>query len=361
MSDLQLYDATPVDAWDTRKRALFKAQLAPEISDTELDFFQSYCQSKRLDPFAGEVFAVMRWDGKLNRNKLTIQVGIDGFRSMAEETGEYDGSTLPIWCDRDCNWTDVWTSNEPPFACKVGVRRKGFSNVQYVIGRYSAYVQTSGKDNKTAHMWEKRGPEQLAKCVEACALRMAFPRRLGGIYTIEEMAQAENERPYVEAEARTASVSEEHTTEKPTTPRLPVASTPPAHTPAMTDAEATTKITAHVKNIGIEHTAFVAFMRGNNNKLPGGFASRQDLLSALVSEDHPVCIDLLKQQWSATHAFPGNSDDLDTVYRETLRTFDVDPETASVKEQYRMWINNRATFNAALLSNSEQVPETAIA
>ena len=38
-------------------------------------------------------------------------------------------------------------------------------------------------------------PETMIKKVaEAAALRMAFPNELGGVYTQEEMAQAENER-----------------------------------------------------------------------------------------------------------------------------------------------------------------------
>lgn len=177
---------------------IIKEQLAPGISDGELAHFIQVCRHKGLDPLAREIHAVMRYDNETQRKKLTIQVGIDGFRSLAEDTGEYDGSTPPQWCGKDANWRDVWIDDDPPVACKVGARRKGFTDVQWAIGRYSAYVQTN-KDGSPNSMWKKRGPEQLAKCIEACALRMAFPRKLGGLYTHEEMAQADNETAYKES------------------------------------------------------------------------------------------------------------------------------------------------------------------
>jgi hypothetical protein len=43
-------------------------------------------------------------------------------------------------------------------------------------------------------MWKKMPETMLEKCCEAKALRMAFPDFLGGVYTQEEMEQAEEGR-----------------------------------------------------------------------------------------------------------------------------------------------------------------------
>lgn len=189
--------------WDQDQNEVIMNTLAPGISSGELKLFAMVCKETGLDPFSRQIYAVMRYDAESGRKKMTIQVGIDGYRSMADDTGEYDATTAPQWCGTDGVWRDIWLEKTNPAAARIGVRRKGFSDIVWAIARWDAYVQLA-KGNVPNRMWAQRGPEQLAKCAESLALRMAFPKKLGGLYTEDEMAQADNEprTPVVASVAR---------------------------------------------------------------------------------------------------------------------------------------------------------------
>ena len=62
--------------------------------------------------------------------------------------------------------------------------RKGFNEPLWAVAKFDSY-------NATTPIWRKMPDTMIAKCAEALALRKAFPNDLSGIYTTEEMEQAE--------------------------------------------------------------------------------------------------------------------------------------------------------------------------
>ncbi|MBP7973469.1 MAG: phage recombination protein Bet, partial [Candidatus Nanopelagicales bacterium] len=164
--------------WTDPQKAMLVAAGVKPANHAQALVFLNYCTKTGLDPFTKQIYLA----------NGAIIVGIDGLRLLAARTGEFRGTTTPLWCDDNGEWHDVWVANTPPVAAKVGVMRAGFDQPVFGVVMWTEFGGKGGT-------WGKMPAHMLSKVAESHALRKAFPAEMSGLYTSDEMAQADRPAP----------------------------------------------------------------------------------------------------------------------------------------------------------------------
>jgi len=153
---------------------LIKKTVAIGATTDELKLFLYTANRVGLDPLTRQIHFVKRG------TRGVIQTGIDGYRAIAERTKELAGID-------DATFDDE-TQPVPGKATVTVWRMVAGQRVAFTASaRWTEYCPAAPND----FMWKKMPYLMLAKCAESLALRKAFPNDLSGIYTNEEMSQAE--------------------------------------------------------------------------------------------------------------------------------------------------------------------------
>jgi len=165
------------------QKDLIKRTVADGCTDDELALFLYQCERSGLDPFSRQIHMIKRG------NKATIQTGSDGYRAIAERTGKYAGNDEYLYNGGQTEYELLAKGDRQPKVATACVK-KIVSGVVCEFKASASWLEYCPK-GKQDYMWNKMPYLMLGKCAEALALRKAFPNDLSGIYTDDEMSQAD--------------------------------------------------------------------------------------------------------------------------------------------------------------------------
>ncbi len=214
MTTKELTIAEGQDGFNDRQVAALHQLGVENASPADLDIFFHQCQRTGLDPFARQIYMISRRSKDYRTGeyvtKQTIQTGIDGFRLIARRAADRRQETFSmddvLWAGPNGDWHDLWIWDRPPLAAKVTVHvgEAHFS----AVAATREYMPTDRNGNPTGQ-WRSMPAVMIAKCAEALALRKAFPMDLSGVYTGEEMQQADARQDVAELVAEPVAAAQE--------------------------------------------------------------------------------------------------------------------------------------------------------
>ena len=158
--------------------ALIKKTVAAGATADELELYLYDCHRQGVHPLDKLIHFTKRG------GKYVPITSIDFLRMQAAKTCEYAGADDAIFTGEP---------GKPGFAASMTVYRMvaAFRCAWTATARWEEYFpgETQG------HMWRKMPHVMLSKVAESLVLRKAFADRLHGLYTHEEMAQAQKSAP----------------------------------------------------------------------------------------------------------------------------------------------------------------------
>jgi len=179
---------------------LIRDTIAKDATPDEFDLFIQRARLYGLNPLKREIYLLIFNKDKPKYRQATIITGIDGYRIIAERTGNYRPDDEPPRYE----YSESAKSDTNPLGIiSASVAVYKFSHGEWhktpAIAYWDEYAPVKDEwvdRRKTGRKiltgkWPEMPRLMIAKVAEALALRKAFPNDLGGMYVQEEMDRAE--------------------------------------------------------------------------------------------------------------------------------------------------------------------------
>lgn len=164
--------AQEVVEFDEKKLSLIRQAMCKDATQEEFEVFIEICKSTQLNPLFKQIYFIKRG------GKPTHQTSIDGLRLIADRTKRY----MP---GRESTYT--YDSKGSLISATSYIKKLAYDGTWHEVASTAFFQEYSAGTGQ----WPKMPHVMLAKCAEALALRRAFPADMNGLYSKEEMEQAD--------------------------------------------------------------------------------------------------------------------------------------------------------------------------
>lgn len=180
------------DMFSDARVEMIRSQIAKGAPDDIFVAFLDIAKRRNLDPLAKQI-SLIKFGGQ-----FTITTTIDGYRAIAEQTGQYVGSDAPVFTYAGATTP---AGKKAPDTATVTVHKLINGHAYPFSATVYFEEYSTGMNN-----WSTMPRTMLAKVAESHALRKAFPAVMSGMYEESEMDQAiEGTARVVESPSRPVS------------------------------------------------------------------------------------------------------------------------------------------------------------
>jgi phage recombination protein Bet len=203
-------------SYSASQMALIRKTVAQDCNQDEFDLFIEICKQYGLSPFKKQIYAQVYSKDKADKRKMVIVTSIDGYRAIAQRSGDYRPAEEETRFEMDSDAKDAEVNPAGLVRAVVKVFKFGPDKKWYpVVGeaRWDEFapldfgdfdwVDTGekwpdsgkpkmkkvpkGKKTLKEGNWKNMPHVMLGKCAEAQALRRGWPEAMSGLYVQEEM------------------------------------------------------------------------------------------------------------------------------------------------------------------------------
>lgn len=206
MSSVVPFRAAVPATYDAKSLALIQRTVAADCNDDEFSLFIHMARSLNLDPLRRQIYALVFSKNDPKKRRMSIITAIDGFRAIADRTGNYRPDEEEPTYEID---PSEKSDTNPLGLIKATVRVYKHSHGAWHKVTASAYwaeyapIKEEWAEDETGRRrptgkqvldtsgnWGRMPRLMLAKVAEALALRKAWPDDFANVYATEELDRA---------------------------------------------------------------------------------------------------------------------------------------------------------------------------